>query len=157
VSEISLGDERLLMAEDAYALLGIIGADAWAEVASRVKDLQVRLANWTTAREPGVKIWDVYLVVLLASRLATAEELTEVRDLVDDLRLVRKIVRPGVELGRPGLEKALAPFLALRAPERSVSSPLEALEGRLLARGIDQDLVTSAIASFKETGEVTVP
>jgi hypothetical protein len=108
------GDNRLLLAENAYSAIGIAEFATAAELPGLALTVAGDLVDRLN-RSSGAKRWDAYLV-LLSTSVATESSMPEaVANIVYNMRFLRRIVRWNVPPDEPGIARALRPFLPLTA------------------------------------------
>lgn len=147
----------MLVAEDAYSIVGVLTSSSWATVAQVLPEVELSFANWAVLEGGPAKRWDLYLIILVAGEISS-DALKTVEAVVSDIRYVRKIVRGAVTATTDGVERALAPVLPVSpAAARTYGDPLDDLAGELLIEGVSPVLVAAAIESFRRDGEVSIP
>jgi hypothetical protein len=138
----------VLLAETLYALVMVVAVPE-EEIERFVDDAQATLTH-IAAIHPSPRSWDLYLVLVVDR--ARYDDIREAFEA--DTRYARKLVVTG---GRRQTERLLRPLLPLRAvPEIELTDPLRAVRDQLLAAGLSEDLVDTALSSFERTSEIRV-
>ncbi len=146
---------RVLLAENPYSLIAIVEMDVWDSVEQSVFDVQSELSRLVAESTDAEKRWDMYVLVHLRTPSPSAVDVRAVEALEADTRYARKFVRWNLENSREELDRALRPFLPLRAATAFESQDvLQLLHRALATEGIEADLAESAIESFRLRGEV---
>jgi hypothetical protein len=140
------------------ALVALVGSDVWRNAAADVKTLANVLAKWSLEHPEDCKSCDLYLLVLLKSKLSP-EEARQARLLEGDIKHVRKLVRTlsvrEVPSQADALSEALRPFLPLSSiPALASEDPLGAIESELSGKKLSPELLEKALESFRSQGEV---
>jgi hypothetical protein len=153
-----LAGVKVLLGETPYALVACMEAESWDDLARRVSDVQAALTQ-LASQAPSPRRWDLYLVVHVLVRAASAAEEATADELEADTHYVRKFVRTAVDLERDGsLDRALRPLLPLRTtPEFDVTEPLDVLRQELHDLRLPDDVADAAIDAFRRGKEITVP
>jgi hypothetical protein len=140
----------LVVAESVYAVVGVVGAEEWSELAIDIDNLTTDFANWALSRKPEAKQWDLYLLLVIAQPLTRDADVAQAEQFANDTRYVRRLVRHGVASEHPGaVHTALAALLPLRLPERiSERDPYAALVEALRGRGVDGHLAFQTVEQF---------
>lgn len=154
IGERTLAGSRATVASTPYALVACIESAEWTGLAERVAEIQAELTQ-LAEEAPSARRWDLYLVVLLATAPADAEQRACVEEIESDTRYARKFVHAGVPTDE--LDRALRPLLPLRPPIGfEIADPFDELRGELLALQIEEATVERAIGSFESEEEVEV-
>lgn len=154
VSDLS---QQVLIAENHYVTVAILAGSTRAELAPDVDACSILIPNWVAEHGDRAKLWDVYLIALMAGDPDDAADFAWAELLENDTRRIRKLVRWGVVPEADALSRALAMFLPLTSgPAHTLPDPLDALVDSLRSRGVPPDVVDRAMGSFRRTGEITV-
>lgn len=144
-----------LLAETPHALVLCVISD-WDRLLGAVEDAQAELTNFA-ARHPSPRSWDLYVVVWIEQGPDDSHEFHRER-VEHDTRYARKFVLAGRDAGADAIGRALRPLLPLRStPRVSGEDQLDVLRVALLEQQVDSDLVSEALASFRDTGDIEVP
>jgi hypothetical protein len=148
---------RVLLAENPYALVACVETETWSGLTEVVSDLQAELTHLARA-DASPKRWDLYVVVHVRAGELRSVDGVLIEQIESDTRFARKFVRVNMLRDPDVLDRALRPFLPLRAPmPLSVPNPMEVLRSELVDHGLDEALVEFVFDSFESTGEVRTP
>jgi hypothetical protein len=148
----SVGSVPTLLAEDEDNVLIVAALITISDVLRIEPDISKALTKRLGSVDTGPKKWDGYVVLLTAQQGqdGTTDDLFH---LMYNLHQIRRIVRVGVVPTIAGVERALRALLSL--PETtenlSIDDPLDAMESRLVADGIDPTAVDEALTAFRTT------
>jgi hypothetical protein len=143
------------IASNAYALIVCIEAGEWDGLSDFVNDAQADLTR-LVEEAPSARNWDLYVVVVVADPKTDSERRAVIEKLESDTRYSRKFIHAG--LPKADLDAALRPLLPLRAAaDFAIPDPLNELRTELLATGVDERVVETALESFAADDEVRVP
>lgn len=144
-----------LLAETPHALVLCVISD-WQALTSTVEDAQAELTN-LAAQHPSARSWDLYVVVWIEQDADEAREMLRER-VEHDTRYARKFVLAGREADSNAIMRALRPLLPLRStPNVGGEDQFDLLRAALLAQRVEADLVSAALTSFRDTGEIEIP
>ena len=146
-------DLSLLLAENAYFLVGVAATPTIAQLlmveSAAVETILARL----NASDPGPKRWDAYLILLTQER--SPESRSTTRDLFEinyDTANLRRISHAGVRPTLSDVRDALTPFVApIKLDDPTIAR--DAFDGfieGLTARGVDRDLARRAVSAFQQ-------
>ena len=143
---------EILIFEDARSIVGLIFYPTWVELEANWEFAQaamvMRISEHIRRGEP--KSWDGYLVLLTLDEAVPTEAVNRVRH---DTHRLRKLVTTGRELtSMAAVEATLRPVLPFETTHTVTerATPIERLPKMLEDSGLDPQLVTSALASFRE-------
>lgn len=144
-----------LLAETPHALVLCITC-TWEALSNTVEEAQAELTN-LSARHPSPRSWDLYVVARIEQDPDEGQEIQRER-IEHDTRYARKFVLAGGRADAETVMRALRPLLPLQAtPSAKRGDPLDAMRDSLLQHDVDPALVASALTSFRETGEISIP
>ena len=123
-----------------------------------VSDLQAELTRLAINGERTSIRWDLYVLVHVRAPHLQPIDSELLEQVESDTKYARKFVRVNLTRDPAVIDRALRPFLPLRAAALlDVADPVGLVRTELLHQGLDAELVEHAVAAFRETGEVTVP
>jgi hypothetical protein len=142
---------ELLVAENPYFGLAV-GAAASIDELDEVEAHALNLINERVKdRRIGGKRWDLYLVLLTRQEAPDALPASELFEINQNTRGVRRIAHTGIRtIG--DVERVLRPFVPVKAPTGDAQARplLSEFAEALVQRGVDRQLVERSVAVFKE-------
>ena len=140
--------------EDPCSIVAVVVYETWRHLSSGWTQAQGMLVELISEHVSSAeaKAWDGYLV-LLTPDIPSIHEQIEATRIRQDTSRVRKLVAAGGELrGLADVERALLPFVPLRAdPQFAVQeSVLDMLPELLARKGLPEDAVRALIDAFSE-------
>ena len=148
----SVANVPVLFAEDQDNVLVVAALITTQDVLQAEPDISKALTARLGSVDPGPKRWDGY-VVLLTAQQSQDDAVEDLFHLTYNLHQIRRIVRVGVTPTIAGVERALRALL--RLPEATgggvIADPLGAMQSRLIADGLDSDVVGEAMTAFRTT------
>lgn len=147
---------RVLVGVNPYCVLAIVDASADEDLRRIVSDAQAELTQLALRSQPSSIRWDLY--VLLHVRTDGGAVETDLIEYIEsDTKYARKFVRIDVKRDRRSMDRALRPFLPLRAAARVESGdPIELLRTALREQNLDAHTIDAALVSFVNTGSVVL-
>lgn len=149
---------RILLAENPYALVAGVETESWGKLVELVSDVQSELTHLALRAERMSVRWDLYVLVHVRNPDLQSVESVLLDRVESDTKYARKFVRVNLTRDESVLDRALRPFLPLRAAAAlEITDPVDLLRAELVEQGVDGDLVEHALGQFVTTGEVTIP
>lgn len=141
-----------LRAENPMFVLSVVSAPTMGDLLRLNGVVSAALAQ-DLSEGMGPKRWDGYLVLLTPEALLdVGDETLHLYELSYDTRVVRRIVRTGVEPELAAIRQIFRPFLPLEHHEVSAfTDPLESLRTELAAQGVSELFAARAVNAFRET------
>lgn len=145
---------QILVASNEYVTVAILAGTTRADVYVDVDVCAVLFPNWV-AENARTKMWDIYIVSLIADDPKTKEDFGWAEGIENDTRRVRKLVRWGVLPEQASVKRALGMFLPLPTTDSiQLPDPLDALTESLRQHGVPSETAAASVESFRRTGEV---
>lgn len=147
------GDISMLLAENAYFVVGIAAASTIAQLLVAESIASGMIANRLAESNPGPKRWDAYLILLTQERSPETNDTT--RDLFNinyDTTGLRRIAHTGVDATLTAVRNALTPFVApieLDDPSIATDAFTSFVEA-LASRGVERELANRAVNAFRQ-------
>lgn len=150
---------RVLIARNAYGIVAALEVESWLSLEERASDLQAELTHLALSQdEQGGVRWDLYVLLHVRNEGLQSVQADLVERLEADTKYARKFVRVNLIRDAAVLDRALRPFLPLRAVANfKAGNPLQLLEQELLVEGIPPSDLQAALSSFQASGEVVLP
>lgn len=152
VEEI-VGDVGILLAENAYFLVGVVATSTIAQLLVAEGIAEAVISERLAASDAGPKRWDAYLILLTQERLPESETTTrELFEINYDTARLRRIAHAGVSPTIRSVSEALSPFLkpVELADASVIEDPFKLLVRALTSRGVDPALAGRAVTAFEK-------
>jgi hypothetical protein len=147
------GEVSILLAENAYFLVGVCAAPTIEQMLAAQPLAEIAIAERFSATDPGPKRWDAYLVLLTQERSPESRRTTrELFEINYDTSSLRRIAHTGVQATLASVRDALSSFVRpVELDDPSiVRDPFDAMAEALAERGIERELAVRAITAFKQ-------
>ncbi len=153
VEEVQVDGLDLLLAENAYFLVGVVATSTIAQLLDAESVAEAAISDRLTQENVGPKKWDAYLM-LLTQELSPENGLVT-RGLFEinyDTSRLRRIAHAGVTPTAVAVRSVLAPFIApteLSDPAIT-ENPFQSMVRALALNGVERQLAQRAIDAFEQ-------
>jgi hypothetical protein len=156
-TDVSDDGRVVLLAENAYFVLAVAGAESFTDLASREAYASDLLTKRVSGSRASGKRWDAYVVLMASEQGDNDTNAVELMRMNYNTSDVRRVARMGVEPTPDGVRGVLRAFLPLAAPavDSTTADPLFALEAQLPRFGVDGTYAARVIAAYRSSGDVS--